>query len=382
MKIDRSNYEGYFILYMDNELGSEERLEVEAFAMAHPDLQEELDLLMQSRLVPDEDVVFENKEELLEIASSNSYENLLLLYIDNELGKEDREKVQLLAATDNSVQQQLNLLLHTRAQADTTIVFPDKAILYRREEKRRPLGWWKMAAAAAILFAVATGAFFTINRSQSGKTTGEQVAVVPGSVKTPAAGTNSNEGVAIVPQETDEHSLAAANNTAAQNNAVEQPREGKPKTAPVENRQVIRDNQPDKNLVARVDASESNPGTPMITVPTTDIHVTTPPASENAGLAVSTTGKNTPQQNSNNSTVTRPANDTYSNMTASANRDNNIITANQQDNDEVETERSGKKNKLRGFFRKVTRTFEKTTHINATTDDDRLLVGGLAIRLK
>lgn len=41
----------------------------------------------------------------------------------------------------------------------------------------------------------------------------------------------------------------------------------------------------------------------------------------------------------------------------------------------------GGKNKLRGFFRKVTRTFEKKTNIN-TTDDDRLLIGGLAIRLK
>jgi hypothetical protein len=41
----------------------------------------------------------------------------------------------------------------------------------------------------------------------------------------------------------------------------------------------------------------------------------------------------------------------------------------------------GRKNKLRGFFRKITRTFEKTTNMKATDDEDRLLVGGLAIRL-
>ncbi|MEO7984148.1 MAG: hypothetical protein ABI688_08705, partial [Bacteroidota bacterium] len=40
-----------------------------------------------------------------------------------------------------------------------------------------------------------------------------------------------------------------------------------------------------------------------------------------------------------------------------------------------------KKNKSRGFFRKIARTFEKRTDIDPT-DDNKLLVGGLAIRLK
>ena len=44
-------------------------------------------------------------------------------------------------------------------------------------------------------------------------------------------------------------------------------------------------------------------------------------------------------------------------------------------------EDDGRKNKLRGFFRKVTRTFEKRTNIDPTDNDDRLLVGGLAIKL-
>jgi len=41
----------------------------------------------------------------------------------------------------------------------------------------------------------------------------------------------------------------------------------------------------------------------------------------------------------------------------------------------------GKKNKLRGFLRKLTRTFEKTTNIDPANDDDRILVGGLAFKL-
>jgi hypothetical protein len=42
----------------------------------------------------------------------------------------------------------------------------------------------------------------------------------------------------------------------------------------------------------------------------------------------------------------------------------------------------GKKNKLRGLLRKVTRTFEKNTQVNATDENDRLLIGGLALKLK
>ena len=50
---------------------------------------------------------------------------------------------------------------------------------------------------------------------------------------------------------------------------------------------------------------------------------------------------------------------------------------------EIETDgNDGKKNKLRGFFRKVTRTFEKRTNIDPTDQDNRLLVGSLAIKLK
>jgi len=39
------------------------------------------------------------------------------------------------------------------------------------------------------------------------------------------------------------------------------------------------------------------------------------------------------------------------------------------------------KTKFRGLLRKITRTFEKTTNIKATDEQDRLLVAGLSIRL-
>lgn len=381
MKIDRSNYEAFFILYMDNELSSEERSEVEAFALAHPDLQEELDLLLQSRLLPDESILFENKEELLEIPTSTTHEDLLLHYIDGEVTEEQFLTVNQLAAVNPMVQRQLDLLLKTKAQADASIVFPDKTLLYRREEKRRPLGWWKMAAAAAILAAVATGALFTINRNrQAGSGQELQFASLPAKSGTTQAGTTDTKN-SVAASNTGNGEMAA--NPQQETAAVDRSTQtaGKRDLNLVKNPVAARELQPEKNGIAKATPGEDRQGSPMITVPTQEIRVTTPPSAEEKNIAAAGT-RATPQQNSNTPAVTRAVNDTYSNMTASANRDNNVLTANQQDNDELETERSGKKNKLRGFFRKVTRTFEKTTHINATDDDDRLLVGGLAIRLK
>ncbi|HRG92242.1 MAG TPA: hypothetical protein PLZ10_04795, partial [Chitinophagaceae bacterium] len=57
-----------------------------------------------------------------------------------------------------------------------------------------------------------------------------------------------------------------------------------------------------------------------------------------------------------------------------------IIQATYTNNEPLE-ETEGKKNKNRGFFRKIARTFEKRTNIDPT-DDNRLLVAGLSIKLK
>jgi anti-sigma factor RsiW len=55
--ITLSNYEEYFILYMDNELDAAGRQMVEAFISLHPHLADELDTLMSTRL-PVDDMFF------------------------------------------------------------------------------------------------------------------------------------------------------------------------------------------------------------------------------------------------------------------------------------------------------------------------------------
>ena len=97
--INRHNYETYFLLWVDGELSSEEKVAVERFVAENPDLAEELALLQSAQLHPDETLVFKGKEILYkregQDISLNNYEEWFLLYTDNELSEEQKIQVEL-----------------------------------------------------------------------------------------------------------------------------------------------------------------------------------------------------------------------------------------------------------------------------------------------
>jgi hypothetical protein len=64
MHINRQSYEEFFLLYTDGELDLDEKRAVEDFIKENPDLEQELILMQQTVAVPDESIVFEDKELL------------------------------------------------------------------------------------------------------------------------------------------------------------------------------------------------------------------------------------------------------------------------------------------------------------------------------
>ena len=362
MNINRNNYEEYFILYLDNELDSESRREVEAFAQQNPDLKAEMDLLLQSRLVPDAGISFTGKGSLMRFDSASislsNYEEWLTSYIDDELTTGERNDVEVFVAGNPAIQRELNLLQQTKLQPET-IVFPDKESLYRKEEKARVISirWIRIAAAAVLLLGISTTAIVLIN-NKKGNDKGDVVSngqpKVKGTsndttIKQPANEQVTSEQVASVIDKKKDATRESRNTTAvkqkstrseekkeqpdvkkeepviAQQNKEKQPSNGLPNTEHNPNATKIEDH---KDAIAGVDPSskeiltESNKKT--------DVRVVTDP-------------------------IPQPS---YA----------------------VEQQSSGKGG-LRGFLRKVTRTLEKRTNIKATDDDDRLLVAGLAIKL-
>ena len=63
--VNMENYEEYMLLYADGELNEVEEKELLAFVAQYPQLQEELKLYAATRVVPNTEIVYEGKEDLL-----------------------------------------------------------------------------------------------------------------------------------------------------------------------------------------------------------------------------------------------------------------------------------------------------------------------------
>ena len=380
MNITRNNYEEYFILYLDNELSSEDRKRVELFVQENSDLKEELDLLLQSQLVPDNSIVFNNKEQLMRspgISNINTanYEEWLLLYTDNELPAEERIAVEQFVSSRPAIKAELHLLQKTKLQPEETLVFSNKESLYRTEEKVRviTIRWWRMAAAAALLLAVSATAFIVFNNKKEDATE-----IASGKIKekksiqgTPSTKQPPNEVVITNPQvanntipETEKEKTETSNPVAIKEKRIE----SKEKSVPSLNDGIKRN---DAVVANKKEKKKTNDLPQPVYNP--NVNRTIEQNNPIAKVDLSVKGSLTiPNETNNASTVT---------PNSSQPLDNVIAVASKESDDPVDAGQPGRKNKLRGFFRKVTRTFEKTTNIKATDDEDRLLLGGLAIKL-
>jgi hypothetical protein len=369
MNINRNNYEEYFILYLDNELSSEDRSEVEAFSQENPDLKAELDMLLQSKLMPDADITYANKE-LLMIRNSSSisianHEEWLLSYIDNELTEEERKDVEKFVAANPAVQTELNLLQQVKLQPEA-IVFPDKESLYHKEERPRVVAirWWRMAAAAVLLLGISTTAVVLVNNKKDNGT-GVMVNISPEEknskvidpIKQPVNESPVKNQVASIIDEKKEPGIkVSGNEITVKQSDINKSEEPKKQVIPFKNVPLIAEQKQRDNDLPQPEINPYVKGSDAI-VSNNDSH---PLLTNDKGI-------------SNSTDVTTPPANTY----------NSTNEADKQDKDTdfvFASEKSGNKG-LRGFFRKVTRTFEKRTNIKATDDDDRLLIAGLAIKM-
>jgi hypothetical protein len=155
MNINRNNYEEFFLMYVDGELNNHQQQMVEAFVQQNTDLQFELDMLLQTKLVLDEEIVFDKsalyKNETDAINATNAEEKFLL-YVDNELNTATKAEVETFVLQHPAFQNNFTALKNTVLPVET-IVCPDKESLYKKEEKPVVFMWFKrLSVAAAILF--------------------------------------------------------------------------------------------------------------------------------------------------------------------------------------------------------------------------------------
>lgn len=155
MQINRTNYENFFLLYVDGELSTTEMQAVERFALENSDLGSELDALLETKLSVEDGFGFLDKEVLYRTASNVineiNYEEQFLLFLDNELTETENEQTKSFLVAHPELQASFELLQQTKLPQET-ISFGDKSVLYQKEaSKPVAIGRWRMAVAAAMI---------------------------------------------------------------------------------------------------------------------------------------------------------------------------------------------------------------------------------------
>jgi anti-sigma factor RsiW len=153
-ELNISNYESWFLSYIDGELNKEELELLQQFLLNHPHLQQELELLEGTKIVPDTSVVFDFKSSLYrQSVISEAYSAAMLSYLDGELDAAAAEELKQYLDAHSDAAKEFALLSQTKLVPDTNITFNDKASLYRHSKKPgviyRRIGW--SAAVAAVV---------------------------------------------------------------------------------------------------------------------------------------------------------------------------------------------------------------------------------------
>ena len=150
--INRNNYEGFFLLYVDNELSAAEKKAVGKFVEENADLKNEF-LQLQQAVLPADEIIFTGKIDLYKPeAQGDLLQEKLLLHLDGELDNEAAAEMNKHIAADDKLKADWQILQQTKLYAAEKIIFPDKHLLYRKERDNVVvIKFVKWAIAAAII---------------------------------------------------------------------------------------------------------------------------------------------------------------------------------------------------------------------------------------
>jgi len=159
MQINRNNYEAYLLDYMEGTLDGKGRGELALFFRQNPDLRVDLDGYESAHLMPDNNLVYEEKQLLkrLEVKAFGSihqenYEEWITTFLEGDLSPDGQDEYDGFVKLNPAVQQEI-------AVFKSTFLVPDQSIIYRSKEglkKKVPFYYrtvilWPSAIAAIMI---------------------------------------------------------------------------------------------------------------------------------------------------------------------------------------------------------------------------------------
>lgn len=165
MKIDRSDYEIWFIDFLDGNLNEEQVQQLEKFLILNPDLREELEDLRREKIEPPE-VFFEPKRSLFRKTSQltdDQFDLLCAAYIEKDLDNETLKEFETIVSGDPVRMRTLELFRKTRLNPPY-IKFKEKGKLIRLTtlQKTMRIAAYSLGAAASVAMLV-----FLVNTSSN-----------------------------------------------------------------------------------------------------------------------------------------------------------------------------------------------------------------------
>lgn len=152
MKINRNNYEAYFIDYLEGNL--DERLvdDFIEFLQNNPDLKEELSLF-ESISIETENISFNKKENLYKekYDLDNEFNQAAIAALEDDISEKEKAEFDKYILAHPKKQKDIVLFGKTKLQPDESILFNKKNTLYHYSVGRAILLWSGRVAAVLVL---------------------------------------------------------------------------------------------------------------------------------------------------------------------------------------------------------------------------------------
>jgi len=163
MKINRNNYESFFIDYLEGNLDVKLVDDFIEFIQQNPDLKKELSLF-ETVSIGQQEITF-NKKELLfkeKYDAENEFNQAAIAGLEGDISASEKTEFENYLSVHPEKQKEAELFRLTKLQPDQSIVFGRKNKLYRRSAGRTVILWISRAAAVII---VALSVYVFIDKS-------------------------------------------------------------------------------------------------------------------------------------------------------------------------------------------------------------------------
>ncbi len=204
MKINRNNYESFFVDYLEGKLDEKLVDDFIEFLQQNPDLKEELSLF-ENISIGREEITFNKKEFLLKekYDVEHAFNEAAIAVLEEEISTSDKAEFEKYLSNHPEKQKEVDLFRLTKLQADETVVFSKKNKLYKKESGRIIL-LWSMRVAA--VFIVALSVYIYIDKTSETFKPENQIAVLE---KVPEKKPNTEE-IKEVPVKTEKKEIEPA----------------------------------------------------------------------------------------------------------------------------------------------------------------------------